>query len=556
LDNEQIMHAMSLDDSYRVERVLAHDKVGVTELVFLDDAGPFIRKRIPKQLANRGMWAALAGIGCRRLPRIEATYEMPDEYVVVHDFIPGSTLGEEVESKGRLEAQGAVHVALDLCEAAGTLHEHGIVHTDITPSNVIIAADGAHLIDFGIARLISDEGRSDMENLGTWGFAAPEQYGFAKVDARSDIYAIGRVLGYALTGIFPDAKNEFEDALENPDLVPRRLREVILKATAFEPSGRYQSTRELAAALQPLDAQQASAAPDAPCASEVARVESDRAASEKAETLRAAAASSGMRHPRRLQVLIAAAIGLAAALAIAFGHGASPSDAVTEEGQDAAQASSPAEGESDAPQAAPSEEENGGSSAGTDAEVALEVASTEWFCSDGHVHIVYALRNPSTTCVELPGADVSGTADDGTVLFSVSDALAIIGPGQTVYRYLLSDSPQAPDSVNVEVHAPRPDQLDASASATSYSVSDVSAREQYGLVYVTGRVGVESAGKSAYGSDGVRLCVVLRDSSGRMVGCGDGYLDSRPEEGSSSTFQVIATVWADYETCEAYAYDW
>ncbi len=44
------MHAMSLDDSYRVERVLAHDKVGVTELVFLDDAGPFIRKRIPKQL--------------------------------------------------------------------------------------------------------------------------------------------------------------------------------------------------------------------------------------------------------------------------------------------------------------------------------------------------------------------------------------------------------------------------------------------------------------------------------------------------------------------------
>ena len=167
MDNEQIMHAMSLDDSYRVERVLAHDKVGVTELVFLDDAGPFIRKRIPKQLANRGMWAALAGIGCRRLPRIEATYEMPDEYVVVHDFIPGSTLGEEVESKGRLEAQGAVHVALDLCEAAGTLHEHGIVHTDITPSNVIIAADGAHLIDFGIARLISDEGRSDMENLGT-----------------------------------------------------------------------------------------------------------------------------------------------------------------------------------------------------------------------------------------------------------------------------------------------------------------------------------------------------------------------------------------------------
>ena len=53
MDDEQVLHAMGLDDSYRVERVLADHPSGVTELVTLDGAGPFVRRRIPLKIARR-----------------------------------------------------------------------------------------------------------------------------------------------------------------------------------------------------------------------------------------------------------------------------------------------------------------------------------------------------------------------------------------------------------------------------------------------------------------------------------------------------------------------
>ena len=62
----------------------------------------------------------------------------------------------------------AVQLIDQICEAVQELHQHGVIHRDITPANVIVAQDGAHLIDFGIA--------------------SPEHYGFAKQDARSEVF--------------------------------------------------------------------------------------------------------------------------------------------------------------------------------------------------------------------------------------------------------------------------------------------------------------------------------------------------------------------------------
>lgn len=100
MDDKQAMHAMSIDDAYHVERTLARGPSGVTELVSIDGNGPFVRKKIPSPLAQRNVWAVLSACQSNRLPRVEATYELPDRFVIVYDYVPGSTLAQIVEEKG------------------------------------------------------------------------------------------------------------------------------------------------------------------------------------------------------------------------------------------------------------------------------------------------------------------------------------------------------------------------------------------------------------------------------------------------------------------------
>ena len=113
----------------------------------------------------------------------------------------------------------------------------------------MVAADGAHLIDLGIARMRNSHATRDTTSLGTYGFAAPEQYGFAQTNARSDVYSIGQLLGYMLTGVRPDESAAYENALADESLVPAWVRTVVEKASAFEPSLRYRSAAGVAEAL-------------------------------------------------------------------------------------------------------------------------------------------------------------------------------------------------------------------------------------------------------------------------------------------------------------------
>ncbi len=265
-DEARVIHAMDIDDSYHVERVLARGPRGVTELVTHGGVGPFVRKRMPAKLANRVVWAALADCACPRLPQVQTTFETPDEFVVVYEFVEGDTLARLVDQGGRLSVGEALPILREACEAVAALHAHGIVHRDITPTNVVLAADGAHLIDLGIVCPSGGTGESagaaasqDEAPLGTWGFAAPEQHGFARADARSDIYALGRVLAFALTGVMPRSEG-FDQALADEWLVPPAVACVIGRACDFEPSARYQSVGELVAALDAACASHLSAA--------------------------------------------------------------------------------------------------------------------------------------------------------------------------------------------------------------------------------------------------------------------------------------------------------
>lgn len=251
MDDGQTLRSMVRDDAYHVERVLAEGPSGKTELVTLDGEGPLVRKRIPTELANAAAWAAAMEADEPLLPRIESLYSMPDELVVVYDYVPGETLEALVKERGPMDAAAAAGVMMDLCKAVSALHERGVVHRDITPANVVVSSDGAHLVDLGIARQHRTDRRHDTTTLGTWGFAAPEQYGFAQTDARSDVYSLGRLLGYLLTSEKPGG-DEYDRAISDPGIVDVRMSEVVARATAFEPSARYQSAAELAEALRAI----------------------------------------------------------------------------------------------------------------------------------------------------------------------------------------------------------------------------------------------------------------------------------------------------------------
>ena len=256
MNDEQVLHAMCIDDSYHVERVLAEKPNGTTELVTIEGTGPFVRKKIPLELANRRVWSILPECDCARLPHVETTYELPDRFVVVYDYMPGESLESLVQAKGKLNENMAVELAAQICEAAETLHAAGVIHRDITPANIIVAADGAHLIDLGIARTRNAQATRDTTSLGTWGYASPEQYGFAQTDARSDVYSIGRLLGFMLCGVHPGEKEYDETFAQANDITPS-TRAAIEKACAFEPSARFQSAADLAEALgRPIKAQQ------------------------------------------------------------------------------------------------------------------------------------------------------------------------------------------------------------------------------------------------------------------------------------------------------------
>lgn len=248
LSDEQLLAALERDDAYQVVRVLARKGAGATELVRLPGGDLRIRKRIPYELANVSAWTTLMEIRDPLLPRVRELYRLPDQLVVVCDYIEGMSLAELVGAVGRLEPSETVRRLRELCHAAGVLHAHDIVHRDVSPGNVVISARGTHLIDLGNARAHLEGARRDTTLLGTYGFASPEQYGFAQTDARSDIYSLGRLGVYMLTGVLP-SDADFDASYLDDRLVPPALRAVIDRACAFEPSSRYQSAAELAAAL-------------------------------------------------------------------------------------------------------------------------------------------------------------------------------------------------------------------------------------------------------------------------------------------------------------------
>lgn len=123
---------------------------------------------------------------------------------VMMEYIPAITLEEKLLQAGTLSIKETRAIALQICQVLFCLEQLGIVHRDLNPANILIVPDGRVVVtDFGISRMVKSGKDRDTTILGTVGYTAPEQFGFAQTDTRADIYSLGVLVNRMLTGKLP-----------------------------------------------------------------------------------------------------------------------------------------------------------------------------------------------------------------------------------------------------------------------------------------------------------------------------------------------------------------
>ncbi|MFJ9005193.1 protein kinase [Streptomyces canus] len=153
---------------------------------------------------------------------------------VATEYVPGPTLAELVDARGPIDAQAAWRLLADMGRAVEAIWRAGIVHRDLKPSNVILASDGARVIDFGVVQ--ATDGTSITvtgQNVGTPAFMSPEQVRGKEVTAASDIFALASALAYAVTGQAPFGEGTGVDVLHRVAFDPPK-EEVLEKAAAVD----------------------------------------------------------------------------------------------------------------------------------------------------------------------------------------------------------------------------------------------------------------------------------------------------------------------------------
>jgi serine/threonine-protein kinase len=184
----------------------------------------------------------------------------------VMPYVEGESLRERLDRDGKLPVEDVVRLADDIAAALSYAHDHGIVHRDVKPENIMLTGGQAVVADFGIARAVTAAGGERLTGtglaVGTPAYMSPEQaFGGEQVDGRSDVYALGCVV-YEMVGGGPPFEGTTPQALlakhaadtvpglrTSDPAIPVYVERAVERALAKNPAERFQSAGAFAEAL-------------------------------------------------------------------------------------------------------------------------------------------------------------------------------------------------------------------------------------------------------------------------------------------------------------------
>jgi serine/threonine-protein kinase len=197
-----------------------------------------------------------------------------DRFFIVMELLRGATLKDFLKQGEAVRLERKVDLMIQLCAGLGAAHNASIYHRDIKPGNIFVRADGIlKILDFGVARLASSNMTAAGFIVGTPDYMSPEQARGAEIDARSDIFSLGGVFYFMLTGRkpfpatdLPTLFHQIQSEDPPPSLgvdAPPELAALIMKSLSKKREKRYQTCQELMVDLElvrqryPLEAQTA-----------------------------------------------------------------------------------------------------------------------------------------------------------------------------------------------------------------------------------------------------------------------------------------------------------
>src|SRR4030088_2275202 len=195
-------------------------------------------------------------------PGIVRVYDFDEDgpvLFIVMEWVEGRSMRSWLDEYGRFSVDVSVDLIQQLLSAVGVAHDYSIVHRDLKPDNILISNRGkTKILDFGISKLIDDKHRLTATGsmVGTPAYMAPEQVKGEAVDATSDIYSLGMILYELLQGAPPFTgalpaflHSQVFDRPRASTAIPSPIMEIIWKATAKDPSQRFQSCEAFSGAF-------------------------------------------------------------------------------------------------------------------------------------------------------------------------------------------------------------------------------------------------------------------------------------------------------------------